>query len=219
MIKAACNFILFLITLNLSAQCLVDRHNTSINDSWLSCTTSLNPNPLRGTSHWIMFDFSFIHSLKQVQIWNYNHPDFLNRGAKDIIVDVSIDGVSWTHVQNFTLTRSSGIANYLGETITDLGEIPARFFLLTILNNYGDSCVGLSEIKIGVKDEIECVEDLHLTGDLLSKKYYANNSLTTDGQLSINEILHLQSGHYIELLPDFLSFNGAELVLEISPCQ
>ncbi|MBK9255527.1 MAG: hypothetical protein IPM42_08575 [Saprospiraceae bacterium] len=71
-----------LMTLCYSAnsQWYPDRHSTSVKDTWLSCTTSANPNPARATSHWIRYDLGAIYTLSTSKFWNYNAPDNLNRG-------------------------------------------------------------------------------------------------------------------------------------------
>ena len=41
-----------------------------LEDSWQSCEISMNPNPERGESHWIMYDFGKVVKLEEVRFWN-----------------------------------------------------------------------------------------------------------------------------------------------------
>ena len=76
-------------------QCYMDRHSTCLDDAWLSCTTQMSPNPIRGESHWIMYDFKDVHILGQSQFWNINTPGNTEMGAREILIDYSNDGINW----------------------------------------------------------------------------------------------------------------------------
>ena len=89
----------------MEAQCLADRHNTSLESGWTSCQTSPNPNASRGNTHWIMYDFTFDYNVGLIHFWNHNHPDFLNRGARDISFDISMDGTTWTSISDYTIPQ------------------------------------------------------------------------------------------------------------------
>lgn len=160
--KYILTFVLSLIWLFVFAQ--EDRHNTSIQNAWLSCTARPGPNPARGSSHWILYDFKDTYSMHESTFWNFNTPARLNNynfepwalqelegdlqdGLKDIFVDISIDGVNWQEWGRFTLPQANGSGFYEGSAGPDFGGKIARFVLITARNNYGGNCYGLSEVR------------------------------------------------------------------------
>lgn len=148
------------------AQCYPDRHNTSWFDGWISCAASPNPNPIRGESHWIMYEMNHIYQLGQMQIWNTNAADYINYGIENAVIDVSIDGVNWEEVGQFTFQQGDGTSTYEGFEGPNLEGYEGRYLLITGLSNYGGLCYGLSEIKVDILgitsttdevDENECL--------------------------------------------------------------
>ena len=63
------------MSLGLSAQCYMDRHNTNWHDAWVSCQTDMSPNTSRGLGHWIMYDLGYTYILGDIHVWNINDPD------------------------------------------------------------------------------------------------------------------------------------------------
>ncbi|HMP30941.1 MAG TPA: discoidin domain-containing protein, partial [Saprospiraceae bacterium] len=111
----------------------------------------------RGTSHWIRYDLGHTYSIANIDIWNFNHPDSIDMGIRDAVIDVSLDGVTWTSMGQFTVPRANGSTLYAGaKSVHNLGFQPVRYLLITPITNYGgSSCYGFSEIK------------MHLAGSLL----------------------------------------------------
>lgn len=144
------------------AQCFMDQHNTNWNDGWLSCQESASPNPTRGKGHWIMYSLGYKYALGQSKFWNHNEADALNNGVRSFALDVSLDGVDWTEWKVFDLPMASGSPIYEGIDGPDLEKIPARYILLTALDNYGGPCYGFAEMKVDVEvlsqteNEVEC---------------------------------------------------------------
>ena len=142
-----------------------DRHNTTLSESWLSCQTNANPNVTRGNGHWIQYDLGDTYALQSSNIWNFNTPERINSynnenwsltplsgklddGMKDVIIDLSIDGTTWTEWGRFTIPKASGSGIYAGSAGPDFGGKVARYVLITGLSNYGGTCYGLSEVRI-----------------------------------------------------------------------
>lgn len=145
------------ILLSVSAarsQCYPDRHSTNFFDGWISCAVADNPNPLRGKSHFILFDYGKIYKLGQAKIWNSNDPAHLDYGMRDVYIDYSLDGENWTEAGVFTFPQASGLNTYEGEDGPFLNDIEARYLLITGINNYGGDCYGLSEIRISAEEVI-----------------------------------------------------------------
>lgn len=124
--------------------------------SWVSCSTSANPNPARsGNQHWIKYDFGNIYKLQGTRIWNYNVLNQTNKGFKTVAIDYSLDGTTWTTLgSNYTWNQASGISDYSGFVGPNFNDIKARYVLISAINNWGDAtCSGFSKITF---DAIHC---------------------------------------------------------------
>lgn len=137
-----------------AAQCYPDRHNTSWNEGWVSCEMRESPNPERGTGHWIMYDLGYTYALGEMHAWNYNEPDWLDLGAREIKIDISKDGKAWKPHGTHILGRADGKSIYEGESLADFKGDTAKYVLLTVANTYGGSCAALGEIKINVLEDV-----------------------------------------------------------------
>ena len=137
---------------------------------------SMNPNPVRGESHWILYDFNYSYELFQMHIWNTNAPDYLADGMQDIVIDISNDGVNWTEVGEFQIPMADGTSTYEGLDLYDFDGTSAQYVLITGLTNHGGSCFGLSEIRINVADEVIIIvaDEEPLKPDCLSAEIFPN---------------------------------------------
>lgn len=142
------------------AQCYPDRHSTNWFDGWVSCETAPNPNPERGPSHWIMYDFGKEYALGQMHVWNFNDPAYLDRGLQDVEIDISSDGITWQYTGNFTFAQANGKNVYEGFAGPDLQNVQASYLLITAVNNYGDDCYGLGEIRIAAEDVMNTATEM-----------------------------------------------------------
>lgn len=142
-----------------------DRHSTSITDQWLSCSPSLNPNPVRGTGHWLRIDLGDIYALQSSKFWNFNTPErinsyenepwslnplagSLNDGIKEAYIDISDNGINWKEWGRFSIPKSNGSSFYEGVNGPNFAGITARYILISAISNHGGTCYGLGEIKI-----------------------------------------------------------------------
>jgi hypothetical protein len=146
--------LLLLFPLALHSQVAPERHNTSWIDMWISCNTSPNPINDYGDSHWFMIDLGHNYSLGELKLWNYNDPQYLNRGIQDYAIDISLNGITWLHVGDYSLPMSNSSSFYDGFVGPDLAQPNAKFVLITAKSNYGGDCFGLSELKINVDQPI-----------------------------------------------------------------
>ena len=222
-------FLLYTGWTEIAAQCDPDRHGTSALDGWLSCQVSANPGNTAGQTHWIRYDFGQSIAMHDFHIWNMNHPDYLDDGVKDILIEYSSDGNGWTAVDTFTCPRANGSGFYRGFRGPDLGGISARYLLITPISNYGGGCYGFSEIKIytGPKSEnefslelIACENDgiyKNLTGDLAPGGIYSGLGVTDhgDGTFDFDPLVAGAGNHLITY-----QYSGGALsaVLNVLPC-
>ena len=151
-------FIIFLVIAPMmmaQGQPYPDRHTTNAFDGWISCDPSNNPNPAHGSSHWIMYDFSQTYALYDLQIWNMNHPDFLDDGLKNVIIEYSTNGSNWILADTFTIPKATSSGYYEGIFGPDLEGTSARFLLITALDNHGGGCYAMSEIRMYTQDVVQ----------------------------------------------------------------
>ncbi len=139
-----------------SAQSLLypDRHSTNAHDGWISCQESANPNPIHGNSHWIRYDFGSSQALYDIIFWNLNHPDHLVNGLKNVIIETSTNGSTWTPVDTFTIPKAPASGFYQGVKGPDLKGVGARYLLITAIDNHGGGCFGLSEFRVYTQDYV-----------------------------------------------------------------
>lgn len=142
---------LFILSFNnIYAQCFDDRHSMVAEDAWLSCETSENPNPERGDSHWIMYDFGEIYVLDDLDLWNYNVLGASNNGVSEVIVEISENMETWTMIGTESVDIAPESSYYEGEAVLSIGNLPARYLLITATNNHGGDCYGLSELRVSI---------------------------------------------------------------------
>ena len=169
---------LFLLLLGSSimvhGQCYPDRHNTTWYDEWISCDASLNPNPDRGLSHWIMYDFGQKMEMKGMHIWNSNVPDKTDMGFKSVAIDYSEDGTIWEELGTFTFEQATGMNIYEGFDLETFDSFETRYLLLTGLSNYGAECYGLSEIRFNMDSTASAIEENSDQKSCLAATIYPN---------------------------------------------
>ena len=147
-------FLVFFDVQVVTGQAFPDRHSTSKQDAWISCSTSPSPNEVRGEGHWILYDFGETYALQQSVFWNLSNPEYFTAAARDMVIDYSIDGVTWVEFGRFSVDDPSASAFYQGHEGPDFGGLVTRFLLITILSNHGGECSGFSELKIDAKPSL-----------------------------------------------------------------
>jgi len=142
-----------LLTANkLSAQC-VDEGNYW-NKSWTSCEKTMSPNATRGAKHWLLYEFDEPQNISGSYIWNANLPGTGNTGARNVIIDYSVDGNTWIELGNFNFPKANESSNYNGFEGPDFSGVFIKKILFTILNTYGDNaCASIAEIQFNVNED------------------------------------------------------------------
>ncbi|MEE9373301.1 MAG: T9SS type A sorting domain-containing protein [Saprospiraceae bacterium] len=142
------------------AQCYPDRHNTTLDGHWLSCSESSSPNPGRNKGHWILFELDKINTIRSLQIWNVNHPDYLRSGAKKITLDYMDANGQWKTHEAFTVKKGDGSGFYEGETLQMSEDVTTDKVLLSITENHGGGCYGMAEVKLNLKPTSTPTQDI-----------------------------------------------------------
>lgn len=208
-------------TATINAQnCNSNTHSNNIHDSWISCTKSISPNPVRGISHWIMYDLGFSYTLNSSHCWNYNVNN-TNRGMRDIVIDYSMDGVNWTQLATYTLAKASGTNSYSGVSGPNFGGVNARYVLITGNTNWGGACYGLSEFRIDV-DPASCPQMLaHPTLPTIENGIADHESTTIVSSATISNTAKVDydAESSVTLTNGFCVQIGAEFMAFIDGCN
>jgi hypothetical protein len=138
----------------LSGQCTDNGNQWA--KSWVSCQTSPSPNPLRGTTHWILYEFIQNHYLDTTYIWNANRNGESLTGLKDVIIDYSEDGSNWFELGAFTFPQAPESESYQGFAGPLFNSASVKKVLITVLTTHGGgSCASLGEIQFQI-DTSKC---------------------------------------------------------------
>lgn len=179
-------------------ECNYTNHSVNINDSWVSCDRSSNPNPDRENSHWVMYDLGYVYSLGATRIWNYNLAGETDKGMRNIVIDYSLDGANWIEATTFQLDEAWGNMDYEGEIGPHLLGIDARFILITSVDTWGSDCAGLSEVRFDIEGTVpvNAIESTNNTINLYPNP--ASRSISIDTEMDIKELVIISStGHEV----------------------
>jgi len=121
----------------------LDQHSTMASDMWLS---SAGVQPV-----WIQYEFDKAYKLHEMWVWNSNQliEAFLGLGAKDVVIEHSLDGISWTVLEGASLfNQATGAASYTANTAIDFAGVMAKYVKITINAGWGMMTqYGLSEVR------------------------------------------------------------------------
>lgn len=200
------------------AQCDINRHNTTSDTKWMSCTATQSPNPIRGTSHWLQITLDEFKALGSVYLWNITDPDHLTDGANQVTIDVSTDGSTWTEAADITLAIGDASGFYEGTEVADLDQSIAKYVLITAETNHGGACYGLSELKIEVVN-FPCIDDdVTISDDPIPSGVY-NAAITLQSDGVVNSEVYLYGEEEVVLLPGFMSDASSVLKVDNQPCS
>jgi hypothetical protein len=120
-----------------------DQHSVELTQMWMSG----NAKP-----HWIQYQFDTVYKLDELWVWNANQivEGFVGFGAKNVTIQYSTDGATWTTLEGVPeFSRATGDASYKANTVVDFGGVSAKFVKLTINSNWGGVAqqVSLSEVR------------------------------------------------------------------------
>jgi hypothetical protein len=131
-------------TIDGSGLSATDQHGTAAEQMWLSAT-----DPTQAA--WIQYAFDKVYRLDRMLVWNSNQmiEAMIGFGAKNVKVEYSTDGTTWTALGDFVFARASGAATYTSNTTVDFAGAAAKYVKLTINSNWGGVVkqYGLSEVR------------------------------------------------------------------------
>ncbi|MHC4682565.1 MAG: discoidin domain-containing protein [Planctomycetota bacterium] len=121
-----------------------DLHSTTPTDMWVS------GNEPQGA--WIQYELDNVYKLHEMWVWNSNQvlEGLFGFGFKDVTVEYSTDGATWTAVADVPqFTKAPGTDGYAHDTTVDFGRAAAKYVKLTASSNWGGILpqFGLSEVR------------------------------------------------------------------------
>jgi hypothetical protein len=121
----------------------LDQHSTEGTGMWLSGMGDPTPS--------IQYEFDKAYKLHEMLVWNSNQliESFVGIGAKDVVVETSVDGATWTVLEGATLfNQATGTADYTANTAIDLAGVMAKYIKITVNAGWGIMPqYGLSEVR------------------------------------------------------------------------
>ena len=93
----------------------LDQHGSIATDMWTSAAGDPAP--------WIQYEFDMAYKLDKMLVWNSNQliETFVGIGARDVVIEYSLDGIEWTVLEGATLlNQAPGLFNLLGAFLRDL---------------------------------------------------------------------------------------------------
>ncbi len=117
-------------------------HGTDVTTMWLS--------EGKDDKAWIQYEFDRVYKLHQMWVWNFNQDveQATGFGCKEVAVEVSTDGITWTSVAGVPqFVQAPGTNGYAHDTTVAMAGALARFVRLTVKSTWGAGQCGLSEVK------------------------------------------------------------------------
>jgi hypothetical protein len=119
----------------------LDQHSADPLDMWLTATEG----------SWIQYELDKPYKLHQMLVWNSNQAieAFLGFGIKEVVVEISVDGETWTTVEGVEpFSQAGGTPTYTANTTVDFAGMMAKFVKITPVSAYGFAGQsGLSEVR------------------------------------------------------------------------
>ncbi|MCX5644972.1 MAG: discoidin domain-containing protein [Phycisphaerae bacterium] len=102
--------------------------------------------------NWIQYEFDAVYKLDKLLVWNSNQmiEPFIGFGAKDVTVEYSVDGVTWTTLAGVPqFGQGTGAAGYAANTTVNFAGAMAKYVKLTINKSWGGitATTGLAEVR------------------------------------------------------------------------
>ncbi len=122
-----------------------DEHSTLASDMWLGAPAGEEP-------LWLQFEFDRVYKLHEIEVWNYNVEFELVLGfsVKDMTVEYSEDGATWTTLGDVQLAQGTAKSDYTANTTIDFGGLAVKYVRFTINSGFGavpHPQYGLSEVR------------------------------------------------------------------------
>ncbi|MDA7501928.1 MopE-related protein [Chitinophagales bacterium] len=149
-------YFLLLITLfiGLAATAQCTDNGNYWNNSWVSCSTSANPNPVRLASHWLLYEFQEPQYIETSHVWNANRSGESIWGADQVFIDYYTPEGAWIELGQFNFPQAPESDSYTGFVGPDFGGVFLAKILVTIVSTHGNaSCASIAEFKFDIDQD------------------------------------------------------------------
>ncbi len=117
-------------------------HSIQLSDMWQTTRVV-------GEAVWISYAFDMPYELSEMWVWNSNTDQEYRAGIglKDVTIETSLDGETWSTLGDFVFEQGTSAPNYMANTIIDFGGLVAQYVRLNVNSGYGIfPFYGLSEV-------------------------------------------------------------------------
>jgi hypothetical protein len=125
--------------------------------SWRGVIDSAFPGTAQGRE-WLVLQFNQLYALDSMKVWNYNFYSRPDRGIKEVYIDFSANGTTWTRLMDgandyWTFAQAPGAWQYTANTQVGFGGVSAMYVVFTPKTGgagqwgAGDDYYGLSELE------------------------------------------------------------------------
>ncbi|HSV99193.1 MAG TPA: discoidin domain-containing protein [Sedimentisphaerales bacterium] len=107
-----------------------DQHSDDMKQMWMSL----------GLPAWIQYTFDREYRVDTLWVWNANSQleAYMGFGAKNVTVEYSTDGQTWTPLPDVPpFAQGMGLATYTPGTVVDFGGVAAKHVKLTVTATWG----------------------------------------------------------------------------------
>ena len=121
------------------------QHSTASADMWMAKTDGSEAISLQ-------YEFDKAYKLNEMLVWNYNveFEPVLGFGLKDVTIEYSADGETWTSLGDIELAQAAADESYVANTTIDFGGAAVKYVKVTVNSNYNGNVLtqyGLSEVR------------------------------------------------------------------------
>ncbi len=120
-----------------------DTHSGLGADMWLTAKGA-------GLPAWAQFDLGRVYKLHEMWVWNYNgqFEEILGFGLKDVTIQYSADGMTWTALGQFQFAQGTGYDGYAHNIVVPFAGLAIRFVRIDVISGWGvKGQWGLSEVQ------------------------------------------------------------------------
>lgn len=118
-----------------------DQHSDDMKQMWMSL----------GLPAWIQYTFDREYRVDTLWVWNANSQleAYMGFGAKNVTVEYSTDGQTWTPLPDVPpFAQGMGLTTYTAGTVVDFGGVAAKHVRLTVTATWGSPmAASLSEVR------------------------------------------------------------------------
>ena len=120
-----------------------NQHSTVPEEMWVA-------RPVGDEPVWVQYEFDRVYKMHALWVWNYNvlFELALGFGFRDVTVEYSADGVTWTTLGDYEFAQAPATNAYAHNITIDLQGVAARYVRLTAHTAWGVlDQYGLSEVR------------------------------------------------------------------------